>query len=95
MSDYSLTVGELIERLQMHYKADDVIIAQWYTKDDLFIYSEEDADYLTAKVWKKVAKRANPDHIWQYANESIQDLISEVITKEIKKEKKRKANGKA
>lgn len=96
MSYHTVTVGEVIERLKLHYKKDEIIIAQWYTKDDLFIFSEEDSDYLTKKVWKKVAGLANPDYIWQYSNDAIEELITQVIDKEIRKAKRKaEQDGKA
>lgn len=90
MSDYAMTVGELIERLQLHYKPDEPVIAQWYTIDDFFNFTDDNGGQLTKKIWKKVAANANPDYVWESSHTAIEQVISDIIETE-----KMKANGKA
>ena len=85
-----MTVGELIERLQLHYDPKEPVIAQWYTIDDFFDFTDDNGNQLTKKIWKKVVANANPKYVWDNVHTSIEQVISDTIEDE-----KLKANGKA
>ena len=86
MAEY--TVGSLIDLLQNGYDSDDIIVATWYTKEDVAIVVEEeewDVHVDVDDVWANISRKV--DVAMDYAESDINDEIVGFVTEYVQKGK--------
>jgi hypothetical protein len=74
------TAKELIEILQKYTSPDDVVIWQYYTRDDFDYNEDEGLPTLTNEQFAEVADRVEK-HLWDGLSDEIYDVIYQLQNK--------------